>query len=131
MTAMLPPSPGPSPQATTRPSRGCSSWSARRHAVALCVTLGLVSLLPSCRHDPGLLIIPADRTITRLADGGYRVTEAWLLERFELERGLRMQLERCEANAGAQGGTGVTAPSDGGPRRSSLAARSAPAPGTP
>ncbi|WP_447978097.1 hypothetical protein [Candidatus Nitrospira bockiana] len=38
----------------------------------------------------------ADREITALADGGYRVTASWLKERYELERTLRLRVERCE-----------------------------------
>lgn len=107
MTRIWRSSTGRSPVATTRRSRGSMSSVAGPRASAghrplvtrhwSLVTLALLALLPSCRAtQPELLIIPADRTITRLADGGYRVTEAWLLERFELERGLRLQLERCE-----------------------------------
>lgn len=33
----------------------------------------------------------------RLPDGNYRVSGLWLDERYQLERGLRLQLERCEA----------------------------------
>jgi hypothetical protein len=41
-------------------------------------------------------VISADRTIVHLPDGRYAVTETWLLERYELERTLRLQVERCE-----------------------------------
>jgi hypothetical protein len=41
-------------------------------------------------------VISADRQIVHLPDGRYAVTETWLLERYELERTLRLQVERCE-----------------------------------
>ena len=40
--------------------------------------------------------ISSDRTIVKLEDGGYRVTETFLQERYQLERALRLRLERCE-----------------------------------
>lgn len=44
------------------------------------------------------MIIPADRTIQALPDGRYAVSASLLLERYEIERGLRLALARCEGD---------------------------------
>lgn len=97
MNGTLQTSTGRSPKAITRLSHGSSNSAARRHAVAVCVTLGLLSLMVSCRPDQTALVIPADRTVERQADGRYLVTAAWLQERYELERALQLALDKCEA----------------------------------
>lgn len=59
------------------------------------LTLTACATCPPAPETPRVLA--ADRRILPLPDGGYRVTETWLQERYQLERGLRLQLERCEA----------------------------------
>ncbi len=117
MNAISHHSTGRSPRATTRPSRGSLNSAARRHAVAVCVTLGLLSLLVSCRPDQTALVIPADRTVERQADGRYLVTAAWLQERYELERALQLALDRCEAAPAKQSSVWIRPAQAGGPEK--------------
>jgi hypothetical protein len=44
-------------------------------------------------------VLSADRQIVRENDGTYRVSDLWMQERYQLERALRLRLERCEAAA--------------------------------
>ncbi|HNP80145.1 MAG TPA: hypothetical protein PKN47_01680 [Nitrospira sp.] len=46
-------------------------------------------------HSP--LVIQESRLPERLDGGGWKVTDGFLQERYQLERGLRGQLERCLA----------------------------------
>jgi hypothetical protein len=39
-------------------------------------------------------VIPADRTVTRLPNGNYEVTPAWLLDRYEYERHMKAETEK-------------------------------------
>lgn len=61
----------------------------------------LAALGLSCAPTPAPLT--ADRAIVPQGDGRYLVTETWLLERYQLERSLRLRLERCEARPAAGG----------------------------
>ena len=55
-------------------------------------------LLAGChRAAPEVVVLSADRQIVAEADGRYRVSDVWLQERYQLERVLRLRLERCEA----------------------------------
>ena len=50
----------------------------------------------SCVHrPPQIVVIPGDKMIKQLPNGNYEVTPAWLLERYELERWLKKELEEC------------------------------------
>lgn len=64
-----------------------------RFAAAIC-SLCLVSACSA----PEALVLRADRQIVRESNGTYRVTDGWMQERYQLERALRLQLERCEAS---------------------------------
>lgn len=64
--------------------------------------IGSLLLVSGCRA-PELLVLSADRQIVREADGTYRVSDVWMQERYQLERALRLRLERCEAGNGAGG----------------------------
>lgn len=55
-----------------------------------------VGFLGSCAHRPEVVVIPADKMIIKLPDGNYKVTPAWLLERYEYERWLKEELRKCE-----------------------------------
>jgi hypothetical protein len=56
-------------------------------------------LLPGCAsrksEAPELVVIPADRQVVRMEDGHYRVTPAWLQERYEYEAWITRQLDEC------------------------------------
>lgn len=43
------------------------------------------------------MVIPADKTIIPLKDDRYSVSAAFIQERYQLERTLRMELEKCHA----------------------------------
>lgn len=47
-------------------------------------------------------MLSGDRQIVQQADGHYTVSAVWLQERYQLERGLRLRLERCEADHAGQ-----------------------------
>lgn len=72
--------------------------------VALVSLVALISL-SGCASQPELVVLSGDRQIVREADGSYRVSEVWMQERYQLERALRLRLERCEAER-----TGSVAP---------------------
>ena len=81
-------------------SRRSLSCSARRRLSAATWTLAALALiglltLAGCA-SPAPAVISADRTITPLPDGRYAVTGTWLVERYELERALRLRIEQCE-----------------------------------
>ena len=54
-------------------------------------------VLAGCQGHPlPPVVITADREIVHMPDGKYEVTESWLMERYELERALRLRAETCE-----------------------------------
>lgn len=59
-------------------------------------------MLAGCSSSPELTVLSGDRQVMREADGSYRVSAVWLQERYQLERGLRLRLERCEADRNGQ-----------------------------
>lgn len=54
-------------------------------------------MLAGCSSSPELTVLSGDRQIVQQADGHYTVSAVWMQERYQLERGLRLRLERCEA----------------------------------
>ena len=54
-------------------------------------------LLQGCASSRQPAVIAADRTISPLPDGRVAVSATWLQERYQLERALRLRIERCEA----------------------------------
>src|SRR3990167_9195276 len=70
----------------------------RLSAWPACVIVGSILglLLVAGRQGQAPLLITADREIVRLPDGRYAVTETWLMERYELERALRLRAEQCD-----------------------------------
>ena len=54
-------------------------------------------MLAGCSSSPELMVLSSDRQVVRAADGSYHVSAVWLQERYQLERALRLRLERCEA----------------------------------
>lgn len=59
-------------------------------------------MLAGCSRSPELTVLSGDRQVMHEADGSYRVSAVWLQERYQLERGLRLRLERCEADRTGQ-----------------------------
>lgn len=59
-------------------------------------------MLPGCSSSPELMVLSSDRQIVREADGSYHVSAVWMQERYQSERGLRLRLERCEAERDGQ-----------------------------
>lgn len=53
--------------------------------------------LGACQTDRLIDPLTADRAIVPQGEGRYLVTETWMHERYQLERSLRLRLERCEA----------------------------------
>jgi hypothetical protein len=51
------------------------------------------------------MAIQESRMPERLDGGGWRVTDGFLQDRYQIERTLRGQLERCEADRDAAKGT--------------------------
>ncbi len=80
--------------ATPRCSRSCSTPNVGWAFATVGLILAVVTLASGC--ETRRPVLTADREITALADGGYRVTASWLKERYELERTLRLRVERCE-----------------------------------
>ena len=72
-----------------------SAWTACVAAGSILAGLLIVALAGCQGQAP--LVITADREIVHMPDGKYAVTETWLMERYELERALRLRAERCEA----------------------------------
>ena len=68
-----------------------SAWPAFAAAGSILALLALAG----CRAAPPV-VISADREIVHMPDGKYAVTETWLMERYELERALRLRAETCE-----------------------------------
>lgn len=93
---------------TARPWRRSSSRNGSRPFAGALWILGVLVL--SCTPTPAPLT--ADRTIVPAGDGRYLVTETWLMERYQLERSLRLRLERCEAR---QEGAAAVRPARGHP----------------
>lgn len=56
----------------------------------------LLIYLTSCGAKPAR-VITADRTVKPLPNGNYEVTPAWLLERYETERGLKRTLDELRS----------------------------------
>ena len=63
-------------------------------------------LLCGCQHAPEMVVLSGDRTIalipcahhpSLITDHCLEVTDVWMQERYQLERALRLRLERCEA----------------------------------
>jgi hypothetical protein len=59
-------------------------------------------LLTACHRPvktdlPALGSISADRRVTRQPDGTWTATDAWMQDRYMLERALRLRAERCDA----------------------------------
>ena len=44
-----------------------------------------------------MVVLKKDQKIVRLENGNYEVTPAWLKERYEYERWLLLELERCQS----------------------------------
>ena len=87
--------PKPRRPATLPHSRNHLRQSVRpRSLAAICSLL----LLSGC-SGTAPLVLSADRQIVREPNGSYRVTDVWMQERYQLERALRLRLERCEATA--------------------------------
>ena len=72
-----------------RSARGLSGSVVKRSS-----GLVLILLTAGC-HSP--VAIQESRMPEKLADGGWRVTDGFLQDRYQIERTLRGQLERCEA----------------------------------
>ena len=82
-----------------------SRWILRRSVRPRFAAAILILSLASCTSSPELVVLSGDRQIVRDADGSYHVTEVWMQERYQLERALRLRLERCEAHAAPERGT--------------------------
>ena len=72
-------------------------------------------MLASCTSSPKLVVLSGDRTTPEVpcaqhaalnAQHCYEVSEVWMQERYQLERALRLRLERCEADGTGQGARG-------------------------
>ena len=61
--------------------------------LASCLLLAAVG----CASTPETVVLSGDRQIVKREDGSYRVSAVWMQERYQLERALRLRLERCEA----------------------------------
>jgi hypothetical protein len=70
----------------------------------LAVCLLPLALVFGC--TPKTIVLSGDRHIVHETDGSYRVTEVWMQERYQLERALRLRLERCEADGAGPGARG-------------------------
>ena len=68
-----------------------SAWTAFFMAGSILALLALAG----CQSKP-LVVISADREIVHMPDGRYSVTDTWLMERYELERALRLRADKCE-----------------------------------
>ena len=86
-----------------------------RDEIGIGLGLGLVLLAAvSCTSHPELVILSGDRTVIEapcthhpslITDHCYEVSEVWMQERYQLERALRLRLERCEAPVAQESGT--------------------------
>lgn len=61
--------------------------------------LTALALLTSCASSPDTVVLSGDRQVIKQAEDGWRVSDVWMQERYQLERALRLRLERCEAEA--------------------------------
>lgn len=61
----------------------------------------MILLTAGC-HSP--LVIQESRLPERLPEGDWRVTDGFLQDRYQIERTLRGQLERCEAERDSAAG---------------------------
>ncbi len=76
--------------------------------IGLWLGLGLVLLAAvGCTSQPELVVLSGDRTVIEvpcahhpslLTPHCFEVSEVWMQERYQLERALRLRLERCEAD---------------------------------
>ena len=85
--------------ATPPHSRWISRRSVRPRSAAAILSL---ALLTNCTSSPDLVVVSGDRQIVKQADGSYRVSDVWMQERYQLERALRLRVERCELPPAAQ-----------------------------
>lgn len=58
-------------------------------------------MLAGCQRP---VVIQSDRLPERVPEGGWRVTDGFLQERYQIERTLRGQLARCEAERDSAAG---------------------------
>ena len=83
-----------------RPATLPHSRNLLRQSVSLRFAAATFSLcLASGCSAPEALVLSADRQIVHEPNGSYRVSDVWMQERYQLERALRLRLERCEATA--------------------------------
>lgn len=80
-----------------RQSARGSNGNAARHSSGLLLILALAGC-----HSP--MAIQASRMPERVDGGGWHVTDGFLQDRYQIERTLRGQLERCEAERDAAKG---------------------------
>lgn len=66
----------------------------------LAACLWPLALVVGC--TPTSVVLSGDRQIVHEADGSYHVSAVWMQERYQLERALRLRLERCEADGAGQ-----------------------------
>ncbi len=60
------------------------------------LTLSAVFLMSCASPKEIIRVIPADRMVRELPNGNYEVTPAWLKDRYEYERWLKEELQRCK-----------------------------------
>lgn len=75
-------------------SRICRILTKQLPLVMLILSPLLLSKCAGSRKN--VIVIPADRKVTKLSNGNYEVTPAWLHDRYNAERTLLLQLEKCE-----------------------------------
>ena len=90
--------PKPRRPATLPHSRNLLRRSVWPRFAAAILTLAASATASGC-SAPEALVLSADRQIVRESNGSYRVSDGWMQERYQLERALRLQLERCDAAA--------------------------------
>lgn len=76
-----------------------SRWILRRSVRPRFAAAILILSLANCTSSPKLVPLSGDRQIVHEADGSYHVSAVWMQERYQLERALRLRLERCEAES--------------------------------
>lgn len=86
---------------SVKPASAVAIWSLVLPAVV--ASVGILAV--SCSSSPNPAVISADRTVQEtpcLQHAGparcYEVTETWMQERYQLERALRVRLEKMEAS---------------------------------
>lgn len=89
-------------QTSTQPlsAPGSNGNAAKRLSARLLILAGV--LLTAGCHSP--MAIQENRMPEKLDGGGWRVTDGFLQDRYQIERTLRGQLERCEATQDAMQG---------------------------